>query len=202
MTNTLARRSPESIIQHESNEQLDLYTNWLKEKLPLPAFDLRETHLEAENYNPLISAANIGTMPKDDFKTYQINLQSALMPSWHLEKEDAHRELSFHALQEWEGYVIDIAEDSFTARLTDITRRSMVEEESAEFPKSEVSDDDLALIEEGAIFRWVIGFQRSRGGTKRRVSEIVFRRLPAWTKRDLYEAKELAATLSKELAEE
>lgn len=38
---------------------------------------------------------------------------------------------SFHLLQEWEGYVIEIEKDNFTARLLDLTAGSSVEEEEA-----------------------------------------------------------------------
>jgi len=79
----------------------------------------------------------------------------------------------------------------------DITAGKKIETERGQFLISELSDDNIPLLREGAKFRWVIGTQISHGGRKRCISEIVFRRLPAWTKRDLdnarLEAEELAA---------
>jgi hypothetical protein len=112
------------------------------------------------------------------------------------------RENFFAALQEWEGYVVEIGNDSFTARLRDVTAGSMHEEEEAEFPLDDISESDRDLLKPGAIFRWAIGYLRTRGGTKRRISQIVFRRLPQWTARDLKEslrdARALIASLGTE----
>ena len=92
---------------------------------------------------------------------------------------------SLHPLQEWEGYVVEVGERDFTARLIDLTAGASREEEEAVIPMEEVSDSDAAKMREGSIFRWVIGYERSPAGTKKRVSQIVFRDLPAVTKTDL-----------------
>ena len=96
---------------------------------------------------------------------------------------------TFHALQEWEGYVIEIGEDDFTVRLLDLTAGSSHEEEEAVIPFSEISEDDLKRLRLGSIFRWVIGYAHSASGNKRRVSEVVFRELPVVTKQDIVEAE-------------
>ncbi len=99
---------------------------------------------------------------------------------------------TFHALQEWEGYVLEKGDDEFTARLLDLTAGSLQEEEEAVIPLAEISEDDLKRLHPGSVFRWVIGYERSASGTKRRVSQIVFRDLPVVTKQDLAEGKEWA----------
>lgn len=96
---------------------------------------------------------------------------------------------TLHALQEWEGYVVDIGETDFVARLIDLTAGSEHEDEEATIPLAEISDDDVARMREGSIFRWVIGYERSVTGTKKRVSQIVFRDLPVITAADLREAE-------------
>ncbi len=101
-------------------------------------------------------------------------------------------QVSFHLLQEWEGYVIEIGEDDFTVRLLDLTAGSSHEEEEAVIPLSEISEDDLKRLCLGSIFRWVIGYERSASGTKQRVSRIVFRELPVVTKQDIAEGEEWA----------
>lgn len=95
---------------------------------------------------------------------------------------------TFHALQEWEGYVVDIGETDFVARVVDLTAGSEQADEEATIPLSEISDRDAERIREGSIFRWVIGYERSVTGTKKRVSQIVFRDLPVITAGDLRDA--------------
>jgi hypothetical protein len=106
---------------------------------------------------------------------------------------------TFTPLQEWDGYVIEIGGETFTARLIDITALSENEHEEADFPISELSDRDRQLLCVGAIFRWAIGYRKSNSGTKQRVSSIVFRRLPAWTSRELDENRKKAELLAASL---
>jgi len=77
--------------------------------------------------------------------------------------------------------------DSFFARLVDLTGDTPDEE--VEIPREEVSASDCALLREGAVFYWTIGYSDSVKGQRRRVSEIRFRRLPAWTEEDIQRAE-------------
>ncbi len=104
--------------------------------------------------------------------------------------------VSFHPMQEWEGTVTEVDGDTFTARLTDLTADKSVAEEEADFLVDDITDDDRQLLVPGAIFRWAVGYQRSSGGSKKRVSHIVFRRLPMLTEKDAAEAKEEGAMRS------
>ena len=97
-----------------------------------------------------------------------------------------------HALQEWEGYVVELGSGEFVARLVDLTAGSSHEEEEAIIPLEEVSESDAARMTVGSIFRWVIGYERSPAGTKRRVSQIWFRDMPRITERDFREGREWA----------
>ena len=101
----------------------------------------------------------------------------------------------FELLQMWEGTVTDVGEGEFKARLTDITDPSRPDEE-ADFSRREVFDGDLALLVEGAVFRWSIGY-KTRGGTKERVSHISFLRLPAWSGKTAEAVREAAAELGR-----
>ena len=104
--------------------------------------------------------------------------------------------VTLHALQEWEGYVLEISATDFVAHLIDLTVGSPQEEEEAVIPLTEISDDDVVKIRKGSIFRWVIGYERSVAGTKKRVSQIVFRDLPAMTKSDLQDGRAWADQIS------
>ncbi len=100
------------------------------------------------------------------------------------------------ALQEWEGYVTDIYDDEFVARLTDLTAGRSHETEESDIPLAEISENDAARMQIGSIFRWVIGYERSSEGTRRRVSQIVFRDLPQMTKSDFCEGEAWAQEMA------
>ncbi len=106
---------------------------------------------------------------------------------------------TLHALQEWEGYVVEIGEDEFVARLVDLTAGRSFETEEATIPMEEISEDDAGKLREGDIFRWVIGYERSPSGTKR-VSQIVFRDLPRMTAADFEEGRKWAERISRSLS--
>ena len=109
--------------------------------------------------------------------------------------------VGYNVMQEWEGYIVSIQKDYFTARITDLTNRA-VKEEEADFEINDLTDDDKRRLRAGAIFRWSIGYNISAGGTKQRYSRIVFRNMPAWGEKELKRNAELAADWSRELAED
>lgn len=106
---------------------------------------------------------------------------------------------SFSVLQEWEGYVVSISNDTFTARLVDVTRNCTIEDEEADFPLDDLDDTDRSRICPGSIFRWIIYYRRSPGGTKDRSSRIVLRNLPSWTKKELEKNQRDAAEWASKL---
>jgi len=112
------------------------------------------------------------------------------------------RGTTFSALQEWEGYVVSISETHLVANLVNLTTGSKRADEEAEIPLEELNDQDLDNLKVGSIFRWAIGYERQAAGTKARISQIVFRQLPQWTKKELEEAEYQAADMAKLLAGE
>ncbi len=98
---------------------------------------------------------------------------------------------TLHALQEWEGFVTEISDTEFSARLTDLTAGATYAGGEADIPLDEVSEADAAKMQVGSIFRWVIGYERA-AGSKKRVSNIVFRDLSAITRTDLRNGEEWA----------
>jgi len=102
---------------------------------------------------------------------------------------------SFEPLNEWEGYVVAILDNGFAAHLLDLTAGCATESDEATFSIDDVSDDDRGLVGLGAIFRWSVGYERQVTGTRRKVSSLVFRRLPIWTKREISESREKARSL-------
>ncbi len=96
---------------------------------------------------------------------------------------------TLYALQEWEGYVVQIEADEFVARLVNLTAGHSHESQEATIPLVEISEYDISCMTVGSIFRWVIGYERSPEGTQKRVSQIVFRDLPRMTESDFSEGK-------------
>ncbi len=94
-------------------------------------------------------------------------------------------------LQQWEGEVRTVDADEFTAVIRDLGSAHAPEEEVT-LAREEVSDGDLQLVQPGAIFYWAVGYRISPGGQKTRTSELLFRRLPAWSRRQLERARERA----------
>jgi len=109
---------------------------------------------------------------------------------------------TFSVLQEWEGYVLSISKDTFTARLVDVTMGRSEEEEEADLPLDDLEEADRSRIRDGAIFRWTIGYQLGPGGTKFRTSCIRFRNIPVWTKKELDKNRREAADWASALSEE
>ena len=109
---------------------------------------------------------------------------------------------SLHPTQEWEGRVVEIREDEFEAQLIDVTAGDVVPREVATIPLDELGPEDRADMSVGAIFRWVIGYERSVWGARRSVSRIVFLDPPRLTERALEKGREWAAWLREAWGEE
>jgi len=96
-------------------------------------------------------------------------------------------------LAEWGGCVTAIDDTFFVAELHGLVGNGVVDVvEMAEIPLSDVSPSDKDLLREGAFFRLCISYEKSPTGNLRRYTEVIFRRLPAYTQRELDEAGEEA----------
>lgn len=91
----------------------------------------------------------------------------------------------FKTLQKWEGYVLEVGEETFHARLVPIIGEGGDQE--AEIYLEEVDEEDRPLIEPGAVFYWSIGYLHRPG--RIRAAVIRFRRLPKWSRFELEAAE-------------
>lgn len=88
----------------------------------------------------------------------------------------------FVARQQWEGYVESISADEFFARLVGVIGDR--DEVSSAIPMEDVHPEDTDLVQVGAVFYWTIGYYEGPSG-RRRSSDVRFRRMPRWSKRDV-----------------
>lgn len=151
-------------------------------------FNVNYEKVNTETFDPSSIVGSLPEVHSDQMPQYEDPDSSAsFVPtaviSNTLTMKTSNFHMSFVAEQEWEGYVTEVNGDEFKAHLIDLSDETT--EEIAEFSIDEVSSIHKELVKEGAIFRWSIGYERTRGGTKRKVSSIIFRRLPAWTKKEL-----------------
>jgi hypothetical protein len=79
----------------------------------------------------------------------------------------------FKKSQNWIGYILDLYEDCFFAKLEDKNNPST--HETATFDNAEVSKEDLDLLKIGAIFYWSVGYD-IQNGQVRKQSFIRFKR--------------------------
>ena len=103
---------------------------------------------------------------------------------------------NFNSIRNWEGVVLDVGEDSFFARVRDPDEKSDLGETTFEIPIEDVTEDDKTLLTEGAVFYLTLGYRQIPGQPIRKDATLIFRRMPAWSKRRLTSAKELEDKLT------
>lgn len=91
-------------------------------------------------------------------------------------------------LQAWDGTVMDVRQDSFTAVLRDLTTQGP--EEEAIFPKDEIRHRDHRYLVPGSVFTWRI--LRTRRGRARNVIRFSTAK---WTTADLKAVRRAAKKL-------
>lgn len=97
-------------------------------------------------------------------------------------------------LKKYEGFVTARSDETFTTRLVESDGDYPVVE--AEFDLEELSETDRALAVEGATLVWTIGYSYE-GSTRKRESQIYLRRLPAWSNKEIQQAKLEAEALTR-----
>ena len=100
----------------------------------------------------------------------------------------------FLLLQQWEGCVMEVGEDSFLSIVYDQTNPKNSPEE-VRLLIDDVPRGDLPLLAPGAVFYWSIGYNDMSNGQRLRSSVISFRRLPAWGRKDISRIKKKSAQL-------
>ena len=92
---------------------------------------------------------------------------------------------NFIPLKQLEGQVVLVNQEQkeVSIRFHEIGGDNQIVEEAV-FEMEEIPPSDYDLLEEGAIVYWNIGYLDQSGG-RQRISELRFRRMPIWSKRDI-----------------
>jgi hypothetical protein len=99
----------------------------------------------------------------------------------------------FSVLQKWEGTVLSVDKETFSARLLDLNGDRPDQEASIYL--EELSPRDLQRLVPGAVFYWYLGYRDEPNGDRERASRIRLRRLPPLSVGELVEARAWASRL-------
>jgi hypothetical protein len=137
--------------------------------------------LESETRNEHVSRSNLTASTHDALADIELR-------PWNTRKI-APPERSFQTYALWEGRVEKIGDESFFARLTEISGNKR-NEEKAEFPVADIEADDMELFKVGAHFLFMVGYGIDRYGTHWRGTRIRFERVPNWSDDEIIDAYE------------
>jgi len=101
---------------------------------------------------------------------------------------------NFKLLQQWEGMVEKISDDTVIAIIVDKKNADNPSEE-VEIFLSEIDKEDMPFVRPGAYFYWSVGYEDGRGVPRQRVSRIRFKRMAGITARDISRAEKNATKL-------
>lgn len=102
-------------------------------------------------------------------------------------------------MAEWHGMVTELLESTFVAELKGVLGKDVMGAlEEAIIPIDEVRDEDLPFLVPGAFFRLTVNSVLRPGGkTRRRFTDVTFRRMPAYRREELEEAAERGRALER-----
>lgn len=110
------------------------------------------------------------------------------------------RPVTSERVAEWQGHVLDVLDDHLIAELHGTHGEGVTGSiEEASIPLTDVRDSDLPLVKPGSFFRLCISYEVGTSGMRRRYTEVVFRRLPAYRADALNQARESAERLARGL---
>ncbi|MGC1523038.1 MAG: hypothetical protein WA803_15970 [Steroidobacteraceae bacterium] len=143
---------------------------------------------------PLAQANTATTMAGSELRSGPATV--ATIPISESAKNRTDTVPAVEVIAEWDGYVEGIYADYFTASMQGLRGAGVVgEEEDAEIPISDVDPEDCDLLVPGGFFRLMIAYESPRVGPRKRYTTVQFRRLPAYTKREISAAEREADEL-------
>lgn len=140
------------------------------------------------------------TLPSPiDYRTAQVAKPKAIVPppTTTLKATKAY----FRTLNQWQGYVLEKNDDTFRARIRDLTDPQRPEEEIV-LDMDEVSEAEWELVAPGAIFYFYIGYKVDESGQRFRAAVIKFRCAVPRTKSEIEKIERSAARIARILGSE
>lgn len=129
-------------------------------------FEVITRQVEAEQQAPSINREHL-PVSDDQSRVFFAIPEFRLKP--------AHAEQVFAATKEWEGTIESVGNSHFTAQLREVRPTASRSVDIAEIPIGDIPAGDRHLLCEGAIFRYLVGYAKSKRGTTRK-RHVYFRR--------------------------
>jgi len=152
------------------------------------AFSIPETFEISKKIN---SKANIDETDGNTEFEYEDSIQAPQLAPQYLKPLKG----KFQLLQLWEGRITEIADNTFSAIISDKTNPDLPDE-LVSLDIEEVTPCDLPLLELGSVFYWSIRYADFPGHGRSKESKIRFRRLPVWTQKEINRAITTGAELA------
>ena len=136
----------------------------------------------------LASKGHSGTSRIVDFHEILEGSGDAVWDQLFTSRQNAKGALKYKLLNQWEGTVLEVDSETFTASLNSLTNPSSGEE-IAEIEISNLPTEDQERIRPGSMLYWSIGQETLPSGTITRASRIFLKRTAPWTKLDVRRAE-------------
>ena len=102
-------------------------------------------------------------------------------------------------IREWEGYVVEIKNDSFIAKLVNVKNNSKLPKESGKFKLSMLSLEDQNELQLGSRIRWTIDWEILPNDQRQNVSKVILLDTPEITEKVIENAYKKSAEMTKRL---
>ncbi len=192
--------------QFVEDDQTFLDSNWILDR----SFITEQKGILKKENNYILDAVNTeinipktgngslieeDNMERSNDKDNYSSISEFFLPNFS-EKINLDFQNYFSKTQKWVGYVEEIKDREFTAKLYDVNKPGTYE--TGDFSFDDVSLEDRKLLTIGAVFYWSVG-QEVRNSQVYNQSLIRFKRVPNWSVAEIDSTADRADYLSKNL---
>lgn len=161
---------------------------------------ISEDDEQHDDWMPVISdqpetSANVWEIDSDtsSITAQRLEVRSRQPPPLQRERE------RFEVLDNWEGVVKAVEGDFFFASMRHTNSEIERAEDEFEVHIDNVARGDRELVRIGAIFYLTVGIRHPRGEGPQKTTQLIFRRMPRWSSRDIARAEAAATELWEKL---
>lgn len=105
----------------------------------------------------------------------------------------------FEVIKHWEGVVINVEAETFSADLRLVESSYPVADSQIEIDLDNVPEGDRSLVQKGSVFYLTVGTRYPAGGRPEKSTRLVFRRMPRWSEGDIRRSEAIAEDLWRKL---